>query len=558
MIDRNSDRLDSEWLPGRAARQPLHNQPASPCGQLEWLDDREQVHGGAGEGGMMLDAVRSLTTSGLRMRFLSAPAALPQLPIPFPLRPPSSRLELGTPARPPFRLRPTVTLSMSSPRADHPSRIRPRGDGDQLRQPSSSSPAQSASANQSNESDAAPSVSACRAAAGQPADAQPQLEQVSQPTESRQSCLCRTPRALEQLAVVELQLMMQFLDTKGKLIAARCSRRLLQAADHAFAWQGSSAEVSSYDQPQLGSLIRQSLLRHASITLTLKSRSDLPTAEVAAIPRLSELILSHRCSADLALHLLQLPSLQGLQTLRVATLFPESALQLLPTLPAIHTLQCSELDDLADWSWLPAMPALTDLDLQRRDKGSLSLSLLDAIGRCARLRSLRLRRPRFNAGGFARLCLTPALRQLRHLTLDDVSTVDNTASEEFTAEALSALACLESLHLMAVPGVDWLLLHLAHAPALRTLTFVCTPDEPIMGLLYGSTHPSFRMLRWLLTAAPRLEVRLGIPASMDGWLGSDGYRRLAATESDRKEMDDQWRELQCMGAELERVTVVSG
>ena len=66
------------------------------------------------------------------------------------------------------------------------------------------------------------------------------------------------------------------------------------------------------------------------------------------------------------------------------------------------------------------------------------------------------------------------------------------------------------------------------------------------------------MLRWLLTAAPRLEVRLEIPASMDGWRGSDGYRRLAATASDRKDMEDQWRELQRMGAELERVIIASG
>ena len=170
-------------------------------------------------------------------------------------------------------------------------------------------------------------------------------------------------RSLDRLATVELQLILQCLDKRSKLRSARCSRQLLQAADHPFAWQGPSVAVSSFRQPQLGSLIRRSLLRHAPIKMDLNS--DLPVPEVAAIPRLRELSISHRCSADLALHLLQLPSLQGLQTLRVVTSFPESALQLLPSLPALHTLQCCdpETDEPVDWRWLPALPALTALDL---------------------------------------------------------------------------------------------------------------------------------------------------------------------------------------------------
>ena len=161
--------------------------------------------------------------------------------------------------------------------------------------------------------------------------------------------------------------MMQFLDTKSKLKAARCSRQLLQAADHPFAWQGPPVAVSSYENPDVGSRIHQSLLRNAPITLRLGS--DLPTAEVAIITRLRELVIDYQGSIDFDPQLFALPSLQGLQTLRVLNSLPESALRLLPTLPALHTLCWFDPDALPDWSWLQAMRALTDLDLRRRDKG---------------------------------------------------------------------------------------------------------------------------------------------------------------------------------------------
>ena len=134
--------------------------------------------------------------------------------------------------------------------------------------------------------------------------------------------------------------MMQFLDTTSKLKAARCSRRLLQAADHSFAWQGSSVWVGTRNRPRLGSLIRQSLLRHASIALSLDFVSDLPEAEVAAIPRLRELIIRYGHSSPAIIALLTSPLLQGLQTLRLFCPVPMSTLRPLPTLP-ICVNQCT-------------------------------------------------------------------------------------------------------------------------------------------------------------------------------------------------------------------------
>jgi len=345
-----------------------------------------------------------------------------------------------------------------------------------------------------------------------------------------------------------MQLVLQFLDTKEKLTAARCSRRLLQAADHPFAWQGPSAGVSSYDQPQLGSLIGQSLLRHAPITLRLGS--DLPAAEVAAIPRLSELILSHRCSADVALELLALPSLKGLQRLWPSCPLPLSTLQLLPSLPALRTLEFSFSLDDADCSWLPAMGALTDLDFTGRTFQFIPLPLLDAMGRCTSLRLLRLRDLLFDVDSFARLSPAP----LRRLELCQVHVTGEGLVTDDTRAAFSALDQLESLCLERVNGVDRLLPHLAHAPALRSLTIRCAAEYPDTARLYGATQPSREALARLLAAAPLLAVRLSMATSIDQWRDASQFR--SARTSDREGMMNQWHELQRMVAELERVVIV--
>jgi len=370
---------------------------------------------------------------------------------------------------------------------------------------------------------------------------------------ARQNC------HLDRLAVVELQLCLQYLDTTSKLRAARCSHRLLHAADHPFAWRAPPVPVSTFQRLHLGSLIRHSLLRHAPIALTLNS--DHPAAEVAAIPRLPELIIPHGDSAtsNIVLRLLAPPLLHGLQMLRLSCRLPLSTLQLLPTLPALHTLQCWVPEDSEDWSWLPAMPALTDLDYTGRTFRPLPQSLLGAIGRCALLRSLRLRDPRFEAGSFARFCTTPAMRQLRYLELKKCvriewqKTADTMQSDECDSPFI-ALVQLESLHLKEVARLDRLLPHLAHAPALRTLTIPCGVEDLRTVASEGATHPSRDALRQLLTAAPQLEVRLEVAATIEKWRKCFWYS--GTTVSQRKQMDDQWSELQLAAAEMERVTIV--
>ena len=125
--------------------------------------------------------------------------------------------------------------------------------------------------------------------------------------------------------------------------------------------------------------------------------------------------------------------------------------------------------------------------------------------------------------------------------------------EEYRA-AFSALAQLESLHLRWICGVDRLLPHVAHAPALRSIVITCGAQSPTTVERYGSAVPSRELLRQLLTASPRLEVRLEAGASIETWRHTCYDPNITALQ--REQLDEQWRELQRMGAEMERVTVV--
>jgi len=104
--------------------------------------------------------------------------------------------------------------------------------------------------------------------------------------------------------------------------------------------------------------------------------------------------------------------------------------------------------------------------------------------------------------------------------------------------------------------LDLLLPHLAHAPALRTLTCSCAAENPDLVGLIGSMHPGHEALRQLLTAVPLLQVRLEMAVTIEGWRGSFCYSHGLASALQRGQMDDQWSELQRAAAELERVTVV--
>ena len=318
----------------------------------------------------------------------------------------------------------------------------------------------------------------------------------------------RSPRLhspIDLLAKVELQLVLQCLDADSRLKAARCSRRLMRAADDPFAWVGTPPfSVSSRKQAQPGTVISRSLLRHAPIELLLNSDPTMEL-EVWLIPRLHGLIV-FAWQKYLFPSLLPLPALRGLQTLRLYFSPTVAVLQRLPTLPQLHTLEIHPHLPEDDCSWLPAMPALTDLNTRLP---SFSSEAHAAIGQCARLQSLRLLVTGFMPDSFAPFCATPAMGQLRHLEFQFLAMgCDMLSADEWRA-GWSALAQLESLCLKEVQSVDQLLPHLAQAPALRTLTIFLRPSPDPQPSIY----PSTAALRQLLAAAPQLQVRLSMAAT---------------------------------------------
>jgi hypothetical protein len=115
---------------------------------------------------------------------------------------------------------------------------------------------------------------------------------------------------------------------------------------------------------------------------------------------------------------------------------------------------------------------------------------------------------------------------------------------------------MESLRLMCVQGFDRLLPHLVHAPRLRSLIFPCDAQNPEVAALYGATHPSRAALHSLLTAAPLLRVRLAVVATQASWCNLSKFWYRYADESQRERVKEQWRELQRLGAEMARVTIV--
>jgi hypothetical protein len=202
-------------------------------------------------------------------------------------------------------------------------------------------------------------------------------------------------------------------------------------------------------------------------------------------------------------------------------------------------------------------PALTDLSVNFKDWLAPDTAPLNAISGCAGLRRLEVHRLSFPSGTFIGLCSSSTLRQLQHLELADcyaaaawIGNVQPCGAAEFES-AFIALGRLRSLALENVRGVDLLLPHLRHTPTLHLLSIRCEPSGFGIGAAQ-SPLPSHAVLRALLTAAPQLEVRLLVPATLERWLavGQSAGGGVAVFEQ-------QWRELQSVAAELDRVTVVN-
>jgi hypothetical protein len=259
----------------------------------------------------------------------------------------------------------------------------------------------------------------------------------------------------DRLATVESQSVLQFLDIRSKLHAARCCRRLLQDASAQFAWHYSPplllAVSAEGKKDELTECVRHAvawasagLLRFAPVHLSLgqtddqrrrAQQIDVSAECVAAITHLVSLDGRFLWRPRLWTELLQLPQACNLRELHGGK-FNDEQMQLIVRLPALERI-CLRLGRPSCLQLLPTAPALTELSIHTQDnRGPLGL-LLEALGRCgpfpAQMRSLQvhslcLTRTDHGGNAFTALCRLPLMPQLTFLALHNLRVESSTLS----------------------------------------------------------------------------------------------------------------------------------
>ena len=372
---------------------------------------------------------------------------------------------------------------------------------------------------------------------------------------------------MNRLADVELQLIMHGLVAAELLQLARCSRRLLHAADCALAWQHTQARLT-FHFPRRPAPSRWSSWMKSGRKLLLGGKSPPPSSlslplQVAASPRLlrhSRTILQLRSShsghvssedvralcellarlpaciqlheldwgvhtnlsADSAHLLLTLPALQFLRvTVAGQSRLVDESVRLLSRLQLLHTLECRCDYGSNGMDSLSAFPALTSLQIN----DNCPQSCLYAIARCSQLTHLHLLRPRLDGARLRAFFGSPLMqRNLQWLRIDGLSVrhdgldEDKSVSDADYIAAFSSLSALHTLRLHRVFNIDHLLLHLSYAPALR----LCELHLDVYRHA-SDCIPSPPAVTRFLTAAPESQLHVKLDAAEDRSDSNDFY-----------------------------------
>jgi len=281
------------------------------------------------------------------------------------------------------------------------------------------------------------------------------------------------PDWTSRLAAVELQLILQQLDTQSKLRLARCCRRTLAAASDALAWVGAApVRVSFHSMRTLPSPGAQSALQRC-VPLTLCNLYSLQDEWQARLEPHAPFfgLDAARLSPATIQAALQLPSLQRLRWLRINTPLREAAeAETLLGLPLLQSLVLDSGIDDQPAALLPllqagALPQLTALQCRAvywNDKLSRAafagqlreLSLIYGLGKggsvdlvagpLSALQRLRLLSWRLHVhapmGSAEWPAVLSSLRSLQSLELED------TMPTEQLLEALDGVPTLSELH----------------------------------------------------------------------------------------------------------------
>lgn len=201
--------------------------------------------------------------------------------------------------------------------------------------------------------------------------------------------------SLQSLWPVELtQLVLQFLEPKSKLHAARCSQTMRLRASAPFAWKNTPLRLRvDSDAAELVLRLNSSaLLQHAPLHLVYNSASrsaDLSVlASVSHFPRLHTLEVFDAALGPVPprpavaysvilranrVALLRLPAVQGVQSLITRCAFNSSCLYLLSQLPALRSLEMSYMSAPGLHATLASSSAqLTSLRLAHSDIGAVA------------------------------------------------------------------------------------------------------------------------------------------------------------------------------------------
>lgn len=294
-------------------------------------------------------------------------------------------------------------------------------------------------------------------------------------------CVCASQFALSlsmsAIPPISLQLCMHFLDAPSLLRMARCCRGWMHAARDPFSWASCTLRLPVVTVENLP-LALPPLLAHVSLAL-VRAPDHSATLHVDALlrwpllPRVRELNFG-RCEIATANCSKLARALSQLQTFS-CVVTDERLCETICSLPQLRSLRLHlRLFRLVETSFarLEDSPHLTSLTLA----DDIAESILPIVGklRLSKLRHFGIICPLLYSGSFLPFCTSTLMRGVRSLRLDqycrgfvDLGYLDDVpVDEDEWAAGFAALKQLQEISFTRVSGVDWILPHLVHAPAL--------------------------------------------------------------------------------------------
>jgi hypothetical protein len=331
---------------------------------------------------------------------------------------------------------------------------------------------------------------------------------------------------------VVLQLVLQFLDTKSKLSAARTSVRMRAMALTSFSWKDAELFTLNSSTRDFGTKILQHpLLRHAPICFRVVRGVILFEQHVLNIPQLHTL-LARYCIPEECARMLASPHVQQrhLRVLHLPQNAPPELLVLAATslsLPHLHTLSFTfglkDITTAEHVAALAAAPSLTSVQMRAWRHTSYDDCPFEGLLALRQLKSLVLHTVRLDEALLAVLRSSNLAATLQHLILADMlwQLPPNNAAHE-DAGVFDALVHLRSLALLGMSGVSLNTLLARPLPPSLELLHVLLVTRFDVGGAEFDLHPA--TLRVVLQAAPKLHVHLLVDTTV-----ADSYRDMSAS-----------------------------